>query len=100
QAALKSFRQAAAGGAYTYMNINSKYAKDLKLLIPDYNHYVHFMQKNQYEREKKEIGKFRADEERKRLPKQYQRMISDVNAHSNDEYNPSKGCYYIKKLKF
>ncbi|KNZ52066.1 hypothetical protein VP01_3705g1 [Puccinia sorghi] len=35
-----------------------------------------------------------------RLPKKYQRMISDVNAHSDDEYNPSKGCYYIKKLKF
>ncbi|KNZ52065.1 hypothetical protein VP01_3706g2, partial [Puccinia sorghi] len=140
QAALKSFRQAAAGGAYTYMNINSKYAKDLELLIPAYNHYVHFLQKNRYEREKKEIGKFRADEERKviarardrvsyvldlcqfvcllthwtgqlrdtrlkfalaqRLPKRYQRMISDVNAHSDDEYNPSKGCYYIKTLKF
>ncbi|KNZ52067.1 hypothetical protein VP01_3704g1 [Puccinia sorghi] len=140
QAALKSFWQAAAGGAYTYMNINSKYAKDLKLLIPAYNHYVHFLQKNRYKREKKEIGKFRADEERKviaqardqvsyvldlfqfvcllthwtgelqdtqlkfalaqRLPKKYQRMISDVNAHSDDEYNPSKGCYYIKKLKF
>ncbi|KNZ54689.1 hypothetical protein VP01_2882g2 [Puccinia sorghi] len=82
--------------------------------------YVHFLQKNQYEREKKEIGKFRADEERKvigrardqlrdtrlkfalaqRLPKRYQRIISDVNAHSDDEYNPAKGVYHIKTLKF
>ncbi|KNZ54688.1 hypothetical protein VP01_2882g1, partial [Puccinia sorghi] len=106
-------RQAVVGGAYTYMNINSKYTKDLELLIPAYNHYVHFLQKNQYKREKKEIGKFRADEECKvigrardpfplaqRLPKRYQRIISDVNAHSNDEYNPAKGVYHINTLKF
>ncbi|KNZ62848.1 hypothetical protein VP01_1216g6 [Puccinia sorghi] len=33
------------------------------------------------------------------LPKQYQRIISDVNSHRDDDYNPAKG-YQIKTLKF
>ncbi|KNZ47250.1 hypothetical protein VP01_6572g2 [Puccinia sorghi] len=65
QAALKSFRQVAASGAYAYMNINKKYTTDLQLLIPAYNHYVHFLQTNQFNREKHQLGKFRQDEERK-----------------------------------
>ncbi|KNZ60307.1 hypothetical protein VP01_1574g3 [Puccinia sorghi] len=53
QAALKPFCQAAAGGVYGYMKIKKRYTKDLKLLIPAYNHYIHFLQKARYEREKK-----------------------------------------------
>ncbi|EFP91720.1 uncharacterized protein PGTG_17457 [Puccinia graminis f. sp. tritici CRL 75-36-700-3] len=120
QAALKSFRQAAVGGVYAYMNINPKYATDLGLLIPAYNHYVHFLQKNRYNREKNQSGKFRMDEERKviakarerlrdsrlkfalaqNLPKRYQKVISDVNCHSDDEYCPKTRVYIIKTLKF
>ncbi|KAA1064840.1 hypothetical protein PGT21_016366 [Puccinia graminis f. sp. tritici] len=120
QAALKSFRQAAVGGAYAYMNVNPKYAVDLGLLIPAYNHYVHFLQAQRYNREKTQSGKFRMDEERKviakarerlrdsrlkfalpqNLPKRYQKVISDVNCHSDDEYCPKKRVYIIKTLKF
>jgi hypothetical protein len=78
QAALKSFRQAAAGGAYAYMNVNQKYATDLGLLIPAYNHYVHFLQTNRYNREKNQTGKFRMDEERKVIAKARER-VSDFN---------------------
>ncbi|KAI9602531.1 hypothetical protein H4Q26_001821 [Puccinia striiformis f. sp. tritici PST-130] len=70
QAALKSFRQASVGGAYAYMNVNLKYATDLTLLIPAYNHYVHYLQATRYNREKNQTGKFRMDEERKVISKQ------------------------------
>ncbi|KAA1110944.1 hypothetical protein PGT21_034682 [Puccinia graminis f. sp. tritici] len=120
QAALKSFCQAAVGGAYAYMNINKKYATDLALLIPAYNHFVQFLQTTRYNREKNQTGKFRMDEERRviskareqlrdtrlkfalnqNLPKRYQRIISDVNCHSNDEYSPKKAVYIVKTLKF
>ncbi|KNZ64189.1 hypothetical protein VP01_10572g1, partial [Puccinia sorghi] len=49
---------AVVGCAYAYMNVDPKYAGDLGLLIPTYNHYVYFLQSNQYQREKKEVGKF------------------------------------------
>ncbi|KNZ55278.1 hypothetical protein VP01_2722g5 [Puccinia sorghi] len=120
QAALKYFWQAAAGGAYAYMNISKKYKKDLELLIPKYNHYVHFLQKKCYKREEKQVGKFCEDKEHKvigrerdrlrdtrlkfalaqKLPKQYQKIISNVSAHSNNECNSKKGLYIIKTLKF
>ncbi|KAA1066294.1 hypothetical protein PGT21_027869 [Puccinia graminis f. sp. tritici] len=120
QAALKSFRQAAVGGAYAYMNISQKYATDLTLLIPAYNHFVHFLQTSRYNREKNQAGKFRMDEERKviskarerlrdtrlkfalaqNLPKRYQKVISDVNCHSDDEYCAKKGVYMVKTLRF
>ncbi|EFP76958.1 uncharacterized protein PGTG_02419 [Puccinia graminis f. sp. tritici CRL 75-36-700-3] len=120
QAALKSFRQAAVGGAYAYMNVNKKYVADLSLLIPAYNHYVHYLQASRYNREKTQTGKFRMDEERKviskarerlrdsrlkfalaqALPKRYQKIISDVNCHSDDEYDPKLKAYVIKTLRF
>ncbi|KAI7964258.1 hypothetical protein MJO29_004685 [Puccinia striiformis f. sp. tritici] len=120
QAALKSFRQASVGGAYAYMNVNLKYATDLTLLIPAYNHYVHYLQATRYNREKNQTGKFRMDEERKviskarerlqdsrlkfalsqGLPKRYQKVISDVNCHSDDEYNSQRKVYVVKTLKF
>ncbi|KAI7966251.1 hypothetical protein MJO29_001999 [Puccinia striiformis f. sp. tritici] len=119
QAALMTFRQAALGGAYTYMNINKKYAVDLGLLVPTYNHYVHFLHTQRYNREKTQTRKFRMEEERKviakarerlrdsqskfalaqGLPKRYQKVISDVNCHSDDEYSAGRG-YIIKTLKF
>ncbi|KAI9626749.1 hypothetical protein KEM48_010214 [Puccinia striiformis f. sp. tritici PST-130] len=112
QAALKSFRQAAIGGAYSYMNVNKKYATDLTLLIPAYNHFVHHLQKQQYNREKNQTGRFRMDEERKLrdsrlkfalaqgLLKRYQKVISDVNCHSDNEYSSQRQGYLIKTLKF
>ncbi|PLW24725.1 hypothetical protein PCASD_05232 [Puccinia coronata f. sp. avenae] len=108
QAALKSFRQAAVGGAYAYMNVNQKYATDLSLLIPAYNHYVHYLQAQRYNREKNQTGKFRMDEERKviakarerGLPKRYQKIISDVLCHSDNEYSSKRQGYVVKTLKY
>ncbi|KAA1097683.1 hypothetical protein PGT21_016948 [Puccinia graminis f. sp. tritici] len=90
------------------MNVNQKYATNLGLLIPAYNHYVHFLQTNHYNQEKNQTRKFRMDEECKviakareqGLPKQYQKVISNINCHSDDEYNSKKNTYIIKTLKF
>ncbi|KAI9621373.1 hypothetical protein H4Q26_015668 [Puccinia striiformis f. sp. tritici PST-130] len=69
---------------------------------------------------KNQTGKFRMDEERKviskarerlrdsrlkfalsqGLPKRYQKVISDVNCHSDDEYNSQRKVYVVKTLKF
>ncbi|KNZ55837.1 hypothetical protein VP01_2568g3 [Puccinia sorghi] len=103
QAALKYFWLATAGGAYAYMNIRKKYTKDLELLRPMYNHYFRSLQKQLCEREKKQVGKFYARLKfalAQKLPKQYQRIISNVSAHSNGEYDSKKGLYVIKTLKF
>ncbi|WAQ90763.1 hypothetical protein PtA15_13A162 [Puccinia triticina] len=69
QVALKSFRQAAVGGAFAYMNIQKKYAVDLGLLIPAYTHFVHYLQANWYNQEKNKDGKFQMDKERKVISK-------------------------------
>ncbi|KAI9616823.1 hypothetical protein KEM48_005069 [Puccinia striiformis f. sp. tritici PST-130] len=124
QAALKSFRQASVGGAYAYMNVNLKYATDLTLLIPAYNHYVHYLQATRYNREKNQTGKFRMDEERKviskarerlrdsrlkfalsqGLPKRYQKVISDVNCHTkslcrqNPEISLANATKFFRRL--
>ncbi|WAR60946.1 hypothetical protein PtB15_13B197 [Puccinia triticina] len=98
QVALKSFRQAAMGGAFAYMNIQKNYAVDLGLLIPAYTHFVHYLQANWYNQEKNKDGKFQMDKERKviskareqlrdtrlkfalaqQLPKQYQKFFDTL----------------------
>ncbi|PLW23896.1 hypothetical protein PCASD_13479 [Puccinia coronata f. sp. avenae] len=65
-------------------------------------------------------GKFQLDEERKviakarerlrdsqlrfalnqNLPKRYQKIISDINCHSDDKYSTKRGVYIVKTLKF
>ncbi|KNZ51783.1 hypothetical protein VP01_3812g2 [Puccinia sorghi] len=107
-AAICTFRECVAGGAYTFMN-----------------HYVHFTWLNICSKEKKESGKHIWDEERKVLqtarervsclwlrdkrykfainnnfPKRYIEVIKPVQAHSNDEYFPRKQIYLVKKLPF
>ncbi|KNZ52060.1 hypothetical protein VP01_3708g2, partial [Puccinia sorghi] len=65
QAALNYSHQVSTRGSYTYMNINKRYTTDLQLLIPEYNHYVHFLQTNQLNREKHQLGKFCQEGEHK-----------------------------------
>ncbi|KAI9608933.1 hypothetical protein H4Q26_005127 [Puccinia striiformis f. sp. tritici PST-130] len=91
QAALKSFRQASVGGAYAYMNVNLKYATDLTLLIPAYNHYVHYLQATRYNREKIRLENFGWT----KSGRSFQRQGSD-----DDEYNSQQKVYVVKTLKF
>ncbi|KAI9626414.1 hypothetical protein H4Q26_017877 [Puccinia striiformis f. sp. tritici PST-130] len=141
QVALKTFSQAASTFAYAYLKINDEYTKDVELLIPAYNHYVHHLQRKRYEKEKKEesLGKQKAssycphketskyqklilqvndklaneveliyqlrDSRVKfasdhKLPQRYRRIVSDINSHSDDEYDPQRDVYVVKKLNY
>ncbi|KAA1099778.1 hypothetical protein PGT21_020224 [Puccinia graminis f. sp. tritici] len=118
--AIRSFRQMVAGGAYQYMNVNATYVDNFDLLKQTYDHYVHYVLAKIFDKEKKEQGKHFRDEERKVLqtarerlrekrykfavnnnfPKQYLEIIKCVQAHSDDEFYPSKSVYIVKKLPF
>ncbi|KAI9626700.1 hypothetical protein H4Q26_017746 [Puccinia striiformis f. sp. tritici PST-130] len=116
--ALKTFSQAASTFAYAYLKINDEYTKDVELLIPAYNHYVHHLQRKRYEKEKKKKAweskrrqvivrtrkqlrdsrvKFASDH---KLPQRYRRIVSDINSHSDDEYDPQRDVYVVKKLNY
>ncbi|KAI7952926.1 hypothetical protein MJO29_008557 [Puccinia striiformis f. sp. tritici] len=118
QVALKMFSQAASTFAYAYLKIDDKYTKDVELLIPAYNHYVHHLQRKRYEKEKKKKAweskrrqvivrtrkqlrdsrvKFASNHE---LPQRYCRIVSDINSHSDDEYDPQGDVYAVKKLNY
>ncbi|KAA1095104.1 hypothetical protein PGT21_035587 [Puccinia graminis f. sp. tritici] len=118
--AIRSFQQMVAGGAYQYMNVNARYVDNFDLLKQTYDHYVHYVLAKIFDKEKKEEGKHFRDEERKVLqtarerlkekrykfavnnnfPKRYLDIIKCVQAHSNDEFYPSKSVYIVKKLPF
>ncbi|MBW0462098.1 hypothetical protein O181_001813 [Austropuccinia psidii MF-1] len=118
--ALMTFRQIACSGAYQYMRANFTYCNDLGLLRNAYDHYVHYVLAEKYRREGREKGWNERDVERKvvqrarqrlrdnrykfliahNYPKRYQVIASDVNAHSDDEYNAKAGVYVIKTLAY
>ncbi|KAI9600745.1 hypothetical protein H4Q26_000536 [Puccinia striiformis f. sp. tritici PST-130] len=100
QVALKTFSQAASTFAYAYLKINDEYTKDVELLIPAYNHYVHHLKEKDMKRKKKKKAweskgvkfvrtrkqlrdsrvKFASDH---KLPQRYRRIVSDINSHTN-----------------
>ncbi|MBW0547017.1 hypothetical protein O181_086732 [Austropuccinia psidii MF-1] len=118
--ALMTFRQIACSGAYQYMRANLTYCSDLGLLRSAYDHYVHYVLSEKFRKETRERGWNVRDVERKvvqrarqrlrdcryrflvthKYPKRYQIIASDVNAHSDDEYNAKAGIYIIKTLSY
>ncbi|KNZ46810.1 hypothetical protein VP01_6935g2 [Puccinia sorghi] len=86
-AALKTFRECVAEGAYTYMNVNKGFVDDFELSRQAYKHYVHFT----WLRDKR--YKFAVNNN---FPKRYLEVIKPVQ----DEYFPEKDVYIVKKLPF
>ncbi|KNZ49670.1 hypothetical protein VP01_4866g1 [Puccinia sorghi] len=100
--------------------VNPKMAQDMMLLIPVYNHFVHYYMMNKYKKEAKQVGKvaqeannkkFSKNCERlrdlrcdfailKKFPKRYQNVLAQISAHSNAEEVPGKGFYKIKTLPY
>ncbi|KNE87534.1 hypothetical protein PSTG_19081, partial [Puccinia striiformis f. sp. tritici PST-78] len=35
-----------------------------------------------------------------KLPQRYRRIVSDINSHSDDEYDPQRDVYVVKKLNY
>ncbi|MBW0493839.1 hypothetical protein O181_033554, partial [Austropuccinia psidii MF-1] len=118
--ALMTFRQVACSGAYQYMRANLKYLNNINLLNCAYDHFVHYRMTEKFKKENKEAGKNLMDSakgvtqrRRQRLcrkryrfavannyPNRYLKVLSDVNAHSDDEFIPQYKAYAIKTLSY
>lgn len=72
--AIASFRQLCGSGAYDHMNINHVFVNNLTLLVPAYNHYVHFVLANKYKTEMKEQGRVKHNNEKKSAQKARERV--------------------------
>ncbi|MBW0538120.1 hypothetical protein O181_077835 [Austropuccinia psidii MF-1] len=117
---LMKFQQISCSGAYQYMRTNLTYCNYLGLLCTEYDHYVHYVLAEKYKKENREKGLNAQDVERKvvqrarqrlhdhrykflvahKYTKRYQVIASNVNAHSDDEYNTKTGLYIIKALPY
>ncbi|KAH9473976.1 hypothetical protein Pst134EA_001031 [Puccinia striiformis f. sp. tritici] len=78
--ALTTFTELASTTAYAYLGIDPTMAGDLTLLIPAYDHFVHYLQYENYRKELKEEGKVAKDAAHKRFSKNRERA---------SEQNPS-----------
>lgn len=72
--AIATFWQLCGAGAYDSMNVNLKYVNSLSLMVPTYNHYVHFVMANKFKVEMKEFGKTKFLSERKGAQKNRERV--------------------------
>ncbi|MBW0571458.1 hypothetical protein O181_111173 [Austropuccinia psidii MF-1] len=102
------------------MRANLTYCGDLGLLCTAYDHYVHYVLAERYRKESQdqrwnehEVERKVVQRARQRLrdwcykflvahnyAKRYQIIASDVNAHSDNEYNAKAGVYVIKTLAY
>ncbi|KAI7965085.1 hypothetical protein MJO29_003183 [Puccinia striiformis f. sp. tritici] len=127
--ALTTFTELASTIAYAYLGINPRMAGDLTLLIPAYDHFVHYLQYENYRKELKEEGKriyclvnnnvakdaahkrFSKNRERLRderldyaivnkFPKQYRAILEQISAHSDDKKEEGNRFFTIKTLPF
>ncbi|KAA1127223.1 hypothetical protein PGTUg99_031925 [Puccinia graminis f. sp. tritici] len=119
-AALTTFTELAATPAYAYLKVDPVMAQDMTLLIPAYNHFVHYLQVEKYKKETKEKGKVaqeatnkKVNKNRERLrderrnfailnkfPQRYRNILEPIGAHSDDEKVEGKGFYKIKTLPY
>ncbi|KAH9467227.1 hypothetical protein Pst134EB_002250 [Puccinia striiformis f. sp. tritici] len=118
--ALTTFTELASTTAYAYLGIDPTMAGDLTLLIPAYDHFVHYLQYENYRKELKEEGKVAKDAAHKRFskncerlrdkrldyaivnkfPKRYRAILEPISAHSDDEKEEGNRFFTIKTLMF
>ncbi|MBW0535867.1 hypothetical protein O181_075582 [Austropuccinia psidii MF-1] len=99
---------------------NLNYCGDLGFLRTAYYHYMHYVSAERYKKESQDQGWNELEVERKVVQqarqilrdwrykflvahnhaKRYQIIASDVNLHSDDEYNAKAGVYIIKTLAY
>lgn len=75
-AALTTFTELASTPAYAYLNIDPEMAQDMSLLIPAYNHFVHYLQLDKYKKELKEKGKVAQEANNKKISKNRERVCT------------------------
>lgn len=60
--------------AYAYLSVNPEMAQDMMLLIPVYNHFVHYHMMNKYKKEAKQVGKVAQEANNKKFSKNCERV--------------------------
>jgi hypothetical protein len=73
-AALTTFTELVATPAYAYLKVNPAMAQNMTLLIPAYNHFVHYLQAEKYKKEIKQKGKVAQEASNKRHNKNHKRV--------------------------
>ncbi|KAA1066043.1 hypothetical protein PGT21_019177 [Puccinia graminis f. sp. tritici] len=119
-AALNTFRQVAGAGGYDFMNFNHDYKDDMVRFIDAYNHYVHHVSSKKFQAEIKQPGKYKETVELKNtsrnrarlrdarykfavandFPERYQKIIKEITANSDDEWDPNAKCFSIRTLPY
>ncbi|EFP79891.1 uncharacterized protein PGTG_05116 [Puccinia graminis f. sp. tritici CRL 75-36-700-3] len=119
-AAVTTFQELAGAKAYAYLNINPEAVQNMAFLIQSYNHFVHFLMLEKFKKEQKEAGKLKKDVRHKnvqknrerlaasrlefaiinKLPERYQKILTPISAHSDDEAVEGKGFFKIKTLPY
>ncbi|MBW0460606.1 hypothetical protein O181_000321 [Austropuccinia psidii MF-1] len=114
-AAVTTFQQLVAGGAYNNFSMNFSYVTNAGLLQKAYNHFVHYLMKGRIEKENKVKGSFKASIMKgnsntnrarlrnarldfailQKLPKRYRKIIEDIAAHSDDKVGGKKNDVYV-----
>ncbi|MBW0510554.1 hypothetical protein O181_050269 [Austropuccinia psidii MF-1] len=114
-AAISTFQQLAAGGAYNNYNMNFSFITRTGLLQKAYDHYVHYRMKEVWEKEMRNPGHYQAqaskdssNKNRARLrdarldfailqkfPQRYRKIIEENAAHSDDEADEQKPEIYV-----
>ncbi|EFP86431.2 uncharacterized protein PGTG_12387 [Puccinia graminis f. sp. tritici CRL 75-36-700-3] len=103
-AALKTFQQVAGAGSYDFMNFNHDYKDNMVRFIDAYNHYVHHVSSKKFQAKIKQPGKYKetlCDARYKfavanYFPEQYQKIIKEITANSDDEWDPNAKCFSIR----
>ncbi|KNZ52876.1 hypothetical protein VP01_3413g3 [Puccinia sorghi] len=106
-AALTKFTKLAATSVYAYLKVNPEMAQNMSLLIPAYNHFLHYFQLNKYKKELKQKGKVAEEASNKkfnknceRFPKRHRDMLEPITTHSDEKLVEAKGYYMIKTMPY
>ncbi|MBW0475876.1 hypothetical protein O181_015591 [Austropuccinia psidii MF-1] len=102
------------------MNINLRFLNNLMLLEAMYNHFAHYFQAKIYKREMNESGSYQNNLEKgaisknrqrfcwthykfgiaEKFPKPYLKVLTEIDSHSNDEFDEKVNGYIIKLLPY
>ncbi|MBW0512290.1 hypothetical protein O181_052005 [Austropuccinia psidii MF-1] len=114
-AAISTFQQLSAGGAYNNYNMNFSFITRTGLLQKAYDHYVHYHMKEVWEKEMKNPGHYQAQASKhssnknqawlrdarldfailQKFPQRYHKIIEENAAHSDDEADEQKPEIYV-----
>ncbi|KNZ59881.1 hypothetical protein VP01_164g12 [Puccinia sorghi] len=92
-----SFSQPLSG--YAYLKVNPEMANNMSLLIPAYNHFIHYLQLKKYNKELKKKGNLRKKHQTKNSIRIARGCVINTR-NFNVKLVEAKGYYKIKNLPY